>query len=350
MNIAITGGSGFLGSEIVRSLIAQKHSVRALCRSNVAEHCLRSLGACPIRGDLNRRDSLTALVRSGDIVIHAAARVQLAGSWTAFRRDIVDGTRRLLEAVLPMRPAQFVYLSSGGVYAAQSARCVYCADHTPAVPARYNFYGRAKRQAEELVQHACDQAGCAWTILRLGVLYGPGGRTVVRTVGRLLERHCLVLVGDGRNRIATLYVGDAARAVIAACGCERAHGKTYDVASDEHVTQRMLLDALADMLGLPHAGRRARRSIAIVAATIAEAVSPALGCTPPFTRTMVDLMSSDQTFDCTRIREELGWRAQASFADGMQRMSQWYDRVRETQSQGAGRDRRGAPAKPVATQ
>ncbi|RMF77436.1 MAG: NAD(P)-dependent oxidoreductase, partial [Planctomycetota bacterium] len=255
---------------------------------------------------------------------HAAARVDMRGAWRDFQRDTVVGTRNLLDAALPARPRRFVYVSSAAVYGDAHDPQGCCADRTPTRPAKYNHYGRAKLLAEQEVRASCTPAGCEWTIVRLGFLYGEGNQALLRHLAPMLAARRVILIGEGDNRIATLHIDDAVEAVRLCALDPRAAGRIYDVASDEIVTQRQFLDATADALDLPRPHRNARIGLARLIARAVESCCAIIGRTPPFTRAMVDLMGADQAIDARRIRKELGWRTGVDFEHGMRRMAAWY--------------------------
>lgn len=324
MQASVTGGTGFLGEAIVRLLTPQAQSVRVLVRRPEDDARMRAIGAEPFRGDLADAAGCDGLVRPGDVVFHCAARVEMTGKWDDFRQTTIEGTRRLLAAALPCAPARFVYVSSGALYSrAAAARGPVSAARTPATPARYNLYGRAKLEAERLVQRECDKAGVSWVILRPVFVYGPGNRVLVRNFSRLLERKHLFVVGRGLNRISVAYIDETAKAVVLAGLHPRAHNRIYDVASDEAVTQIEFLNATADALCMPRPTRHVPTGVAYVAAWVADVAARLPRCEPPFTRAMIDLMSTDQVIDAGLIREELGWEHTTRFAEGMQRMRDW---------------------------
>ena len=321
MNAAVTGGSGFLGGARVRALLERGDRVRVLVRREQAAAELRAWGAKPVMGDLTDPDGCDGLVAEGDVVFHAAARVDMSGRWAEFQRTTVDGTRHLLAAALPRRPRSFVYISSGGVYGSQSGQPSLCAERTAARPSSHNFYGRAKLAAEELVRAECERAGCRWTILRLGFLFGTRNQALLNHFVPLAKRNKLFIIGGGDNRIATLYIDDAVRATVLAGESPQAAGKIYDVASGEHVTQREFIDATTDALDLPRCRRQIGRRLALLGAWLIERMSKHEA---HISRAMVALMSTDQVVDAGRIRAELGWRPEVSFAEGMRRMREWY--------------------------
>lgn len=327
MNATVTGGTGFLGRTLVRLLVPAAETVRVLVRRPADEALIRALGAEPVRGELTTAEGCEGLVRPADVVYHLAARVSTTGAWTEFQRTTVEGTARLLEAALACRPARFVYVSSGAVYSVKHARGPVSADRTPVAPPRYNLYARAKLAAEQLVRNECERAGCPWTIVRLGcIVYGPGHSPLARTFVPLAQNGRLAVIGDGRNPVATLYVDDAARAVLLAGTHPAGAGKIYDAAGDEPVTQREFLDALSDAFGLARPARRVRRATAFAAAGLAECWAWLVGGEPALTRSLVALMASGHALETSRIREELEWRPQTSFEEGMRRMREWCSR------------------------
>lgn len=324
MNAAVTGGTGFLGRVLVGILVREADSVRVLVRRPADVERMRSLGAAPHMGDLTVAGGCDGLVRPGDVVFHAAARVDVRGRWSEFRETTIEGTRRLLDAALRERPARFVYVGSGGVYLGSRA-----AGGRPSVcPARYDLYSRAKLAAETIVREECDRAGCPWTILRLGVLYGPGSRSWARYFTALQQAGWLRLIGDGNNRIATLYIEDAARAVVLSGAHPRAPGRVYDVASAEPVTQRQFVNGLAVAFGLPPVRRAVNPRVARLAAWLAENVARLTGREPAIHRAMIDYVGIDQVLDATAIRAELGWEPKVTFAEGLHRTAEWYQRER----------------------
>lgn len=92
----VTGGSGFIGGRLIERLVAEGHGVRALARSERAAATVKSLGAEPVRGDLDDRDSLAAGAAGTEIAFHLAAQLGEWGPWAEFERGNVDGTRNAL--------------------------------------------------------------------------------------------------------------------------------------------------------------------------------------------------------------------------------------------------------------
>jgi len=324
MSVALTGATGFFGRALLDVVQSAGRPVRALVRRAEDEAWLRARDVIPIRGDLSVPGTYAELVSPGDTVIHAAARVDLVGRWSDFHRGTVATTRNLLNAVLPRGPARFVYVSSAAVYGPPARGEVLSAARCPARPTSDNLYGRAKRAAERLVQRMCAQAGCPWTIVRLAFLYGPGNRVFLDRLRLVHQRGRLFLVGDGTNRIATLYRDDAAEAVWLAATRPACAGRIYDAASDEPVTQADFINAHAALLGIGPVCRHIDPRLAYVGGWLAEFGAALTGQPVALSRALVRLMSADQIVDAGRLRADTGWQPRVQFAEGMRRTRAWY--------------------------
>ncbi len=328
VSVLVTGATGLLGRTLIPKLVERNDRVLALVRRSSDARWVQSLGGTPILGDLSRLSRDVLCDQPIKVVYHAAARVDTSGPWRDFVATNIDGTRRLLDSVLSGALDRFVYISSAGVYGPKQMQRGICADRMSPRPAPYNYYGRSKLAAENLVRSHCDAAGVAWSILRFGFIYGPGNRALHTHVVPLLQMGRYAVLGDGSNRMATLYVDDAADAAILAATHAAASGRVYDVAGDEVVTQQAFLSAMAEAVGWPAPTKRIPVKTAWILACLADALSRLPGVRPRVTRAVVALMSADHALDTQAIGRELGWSARTTFAEGMRRAGDWYLRER----------------------
>lgn len=98
MNLFVTGGSGFLGKQLLIRLGKTEHKVAALARSSTSSKIIEDLGATPVKGDLNDIQKWKHHLNGLDALIHCAAPVEFWGPWKKFEHDIVDATVDLVEA------------------------------------------------------------------------------------------------------------------------------------------------------------------------------------------------------------------------------------------------------------
>lgn len=314
MTIVLTGAAGFLGRAFLRTARQNGAAVRALVRHrplDAVEHAWAETRT----GNLARPETLHGLVHAGDVLVHAAAMVDLNADWSAQQRDTIDATANLLDAALPANPARIVYVSSAAVYGTRCEGVIRAGRTTPR-PGHDDRYGRAKLAAERLVQSRCAAARVQWTVIRLGFLYGPENRAMADGLRVLKSRRRLRIVGSGLNRIATLHVNDAAEAVWIAATHPDTADRIIDAANEERVTQSDFIGRHALALGLGPVDRHIPRPLAYLASGVAEVVMAAIGETPAISRSMTRLMSCDQVIDASEIRS-LGWSPAHSFAHEM---------------------------------
>ncbi len=115
MLVCVTGGTGFLGSYLVRDLLARGTNVRVLARPSPRADRLAAAGVEIAPGDLRDPESIARAVRGADIVYHLAAKVGAAPYKDYFEIN-VGGTERVVKACTENGVGQFVYASSLAVY------------------------------------------------------------------------------------------------------------------------------------------------------------------------------------------------------------------------------------------
>lgn len=181
--LAITGGTGFVGSALIDRAVQTGHQVRALTRRDQPAR----EGVTWIAGSLDDVNSLVMLARGADAVIHVAGVVNAADA-AGFTTGNVDGTRNMLNAA---GAARFIHVSS------LSAR-----------EPRLSQYGRSKAEAEALV----TASDLAWTIVRPPAVYGPGDMEM-RDLFRLAVKGVALL--PPRGRLSVIEASDLARLLLA---------------------------------------------------------------------------------------------------------------------------------------
>ena len=186
MKLAITGGTGFVGSHLVDAAIAAGHRVKALTRR---EQAARD-GIEWVLGDLESRDALEQLVDDADAVIHVAGVIS-APDAAAFDKGNVDGTLAMLAAATAGGVRRFVHVSS-------------LAAREP----KLSLYGASKARAEELV----FGSGLDWAIVRPPAVYGPGDRETLELF-RMAKLGVMLMPPKGR--VSVIHVDDLARLLLA---------------------------------------------------------------------------------------------------------------------------------------
>lgn len=186
MRLAVTGGTGFVGSHLLNAALAAGYQINALTRRDQPER----EGLTWISGDLSSRDALEKLVDGVDAVIHVAGTIS-GQSAAAFEIGNVAGTLAMLAAATAGGIHRFVHVSS-------------LAAREP----KLSLYGGSKARAEELVHGS----GLDWAIVRPPAVYGPGDKETLELF-RMAKIGLMLMPPKGR--VSVIHVSDLARLLLA---------------------------------------------------------------------------------------------------------------------------------------
>lgn len=250
--IFVTGGSGFLGSLVVRELIARGQRVRCLVRSERA--ATRLLGAVAsldasankiefVFGSLSHEAVDRTWLAGCDRVVHAAGA--LRGAPSTLVRQNVAATRAVTEAAVACDVERFVLVSSLSVYAPHALEPMAVLDERCPIepaPARRGPYVYSK-VAQEAVCREAASGSLPLVIIRPGFIFGPGRPCLSDRVGPRLGR--LLAIVDGDRSLPYTFVANCASAVaLAAIADGRAvHGEAFNVIDDDLPTAQQVVDA-----------------------------------------------------------------------------------------------------------
>lgn len=222
MQVLVTGGAGFLGSALVRRLVAQGDSVRVVDNLSAGDPARLPDGVTFSRADVNDVPKLWSLLQGVDCVYHLAARVSVPES-LRYPRDYnavnVGGTVSLLEAIRDVGVRRLVLISSGAIYGTQGAQPL----HEWMPPNPDSPYAVSKLAAEQYVCTIGRLWGVETICLRVFNAYGPGQQlpvthppVVPQFIQQVLHGGSVVIHGDGRQTRDFVYVDDAVDAMISA--------------------------------------------------------------------------------------------------------------------------------------
>lgn len=314
MKAFVTGGTGLVGKQLVRRLLADGHDVRVLVRDAARGAELARAGARQVLGELGRPETFREAAASSDVVFHCAAQTGFWNvPWEEFRRVNVDGTRNLLEASAGGARPRVVHASTVFVYG-------HCnQDPRPrtegdAAGVALGGYERSKLEAEELALSYARERGVDVRIARLTSIYGAEGKFIPTLVDGLREGR-LKLIGDGSNRKHVTHVSDCVEGLVRAAAHGRP-GAVYNIGAAEVPTMAEIVAVAAETLGVPPPPS-VPRPLARGLATIMEVASRLTGRPPPLTRAMVDYLSLHNVYDVTRARQELGFVAAVGHREGI---------------------------------
>lgn len=322
MKILITGGSGFLGAQLIPRLVEDGHTVFALARSASSSDAVRTLGATPVQGDLENPEGLS--LPSVDAVVHAAAHFRFAGPRAPYFRTNVAGTEALLFAAQRAGAGTFVYISAGAVVMDDRGSALRNVDETaPTYPDSFSGYIASKAQGEAAVL-AANRPGFRTVALRPPAIWGPDG-PFSKQLPCAIESGQFAFIGRGDYPYVTIHVDNVVEAV--QCALERGTGgRSYFINDRDPITFRDFVSGLAGVEGLSVDGLRSvPYRVAFTLGRAMEAIAALRSSDkgdPPLTRTLVRMIGREFTTNDADARRELGYVGAVSRAEGLGLMAQ----------------------------
>jgi dihydroflavonol-4-reductase len=306
MKVLVTGGTGFIGSHVVRALVEEGASVRVLVRSSSDRRALADLPVEVVTGDLADPRSLRAPLAGVEVLYHVAADYRLwAPDPAVLYRVNVGGTRALLLAAAAAGVARVVYTSSVGALGLPADGRPGTEDTPARLEDMVGDYKRSKFLAEREAEMAAAR-GLPVVIVNPSAPVGPWDWKPTPT-GRMLVDYLrgrmLAYLDTGLN---VVHVRDVARGHLLAA----AHGRPGERYILGHAHGNLGLRAIFERLA-PHTGVRAPRvrlpyRVALALGTGAEVVARFTGQEPVVARTAVRMAAKRMFFDPSKAIRELG--------------------------------------------
>ena len=314
--VFVTGGSGFVGREVIAALVAKGAPVRALARSPAAAATVGRLGATPIDGDLSGVEAMRAGMQGAAAVVHAAARVDLWGKLEDFERDTIEGTRNVLRAAGQAGVPRFVHVGTEAVLA--GGQPIVRADETAPYPAVPNGpYPWSKGQAERDVI-AANRPGFDAISVRPRFVWGRGDTSLLPELLKAMQSGAWAWFGGGRHLTSTCHVRNVAEGILLAIE-HGVGGEIYFLTDGEPVEFRDFLTRMAATQGVVAPARHAPLWVARATAGAAELAwsSLSLKGRPPLTYTAINLMFQEVTLRDGKARAQLGYNSHVSIPQGL---------------------------------
>lgn len=228
--LLVTGASGFLGSTVANLAKRRGMAVRGLVRQNSDRGRLRLEDSEIAVGDMTDGDSLCRATHGATAAIHCAATTSSSKpDWELSRAVNIDGMRSLIEACREAGVRRLIQIST------QSS-----------LKENPSAYGQSKYQADQLLR----ESDLEWTILRPGLIYGPGRAGVFEKVVEFTEKFPFVpVLGDGRNVQRPVHVDEVAWATLRCLEAPGSIRNAYDLGGAEPLEFNAMIRAILEARG-----------------------------------------------------------------------------------------------------
>lgn len=303
----VTGGAGFIGSELVRQLAARGARVQVVDNlvNGRRENLDGVLGGNVelIVGDIRDLALMSSLLRDVDIVLHLACLGVRHSIHSPIENEEVNakGTLGLLDISRKTNVQRFVYISTSEVYGMVTT--VPVSEEHPTWP--MTVYGASKLAGEAHTRAFWHEFQFPTVVLRPFNAYGPRshhegdcGEVIPRFMLRCLAGKPMVIFGDGKQTRDFTFVSDTAAGILAAGLSDKAVGQTINLGSGKEITVSRLAAMIAEVMGRPDAEiHYAERRPGDV----------------------LRLLS-----DSSKAQEFFGFKTTVSFRDGLACLRDWY--------------------------
>jgi dTDP-glucose 4,6-dehydratase len=323
MNLLVTGGAGFIGSNLIRHIINQS-AIAKLVNLDCLTYAGHLANLADVQGnpkyvfekvDLRDREAVRRVVREHQIthVMHLAAESHVDRSISGpgdFITTNIVGTFNLLEAcredwLKSATAHRFQHVSTDEVYGSLGATG-YFTETTPYAP--NSPYSASKASSDMLVRAYHHTYGLNTVITNCSNNYGPyqfPEKLIPVIIQNLLARKPLPVYGDGMNVRDWLYVRDHAEALWQVLQHGRA-GETYNIGGHNEWANIRIVELICDLVDemKPDLGGDSRKLITFVK----------------------DRPGHDRRYaiDATKMKQELGWKPAYTFERGIRETVEWY--------------------------
>lgn len=228
MKVFITGGTGFIGRELVRTMAQTQHEIYCLARktSNTAE--LEKLGAKIVFGDVEDRESLLAGMQRCDWLFNLA---NLYSFWqpdkSAYRKVNVIGTQNVMECALQAGISKVVHVSSVAIYGTPLDSPF--TEKSAVGPVRFSQYAQTKYEGDLIAWKMFKEKKLPLVMIFPAVVLGSGDISLAgQSIGRLIHKK-LPARSFSKKTVTYVHVNDVARAILKAAQKEGNIGEKYIV-------------------------------------------------------------------------------------------------------------------------
>jgi NADH dehydrogenase len=235
MKVFLTGGTGFVGREVLRQLVASGHTVRALVRSGSEDKLVAKKNVEIYSGDVTDASSLVGALTGCDAVIHLVGIIrEFPGRGVTFKKTHVTATENILEACGEQGVSRYLHMSSNGTRERGSTA-----------------YHRTKWQAEGLVR----ASALDWTLFRPSLIFGSGSEFVSMIADLIRRLPVVPVIGDGQYRMQPVAVEQVAASFVNALEMPETIGAIYHLGGGDSYSYEEILDLTAQALGKEKAAK-----------------------------------------------------------------------------------------------
>lgn len=316
--VFVTGGSGFVGQNLIPMLIGQGYQVKALARSPQSIQKVEQLGAVAVKGGLNDVQAMATGIKDCSTVLHLAASVDFFASEKDLKPLHVDATELLLSVAEKAGVGKFVYLGAASVI--MNGKPIVDADESFVSDNIIDGYSKTKLQAEKLVLKA--STGEFQTVsLRPPLIWGKGDPNTLPAIIDAVKKGRMQFIDGGKHRFVTCHVTNVCHALILAA-TTRQSGKAYFITDGEQPVFKDFIKKYVATQGVTVPDKAVSLAMAKRVASAMEFIWKTfrLKGHPPLYKGLVNTLGLEFITSDRKARQELGYKTVVTIEKGLQLM------------------------------
>lgn len=244
-NILVTGGTGFVGQELISQLSALPDiQVFLACRDPIHSSDIVPNVSC-VFYDLSQPDNLQQLPSNIDVVIHLAARVHMFGNQdpSVYSLENTEATARLATWAVRHKVNRFIFLSTIkvlGEFTEPRTKFTINSRFNPQDP-----YACSKREAEQQIKGIMANSGTSYTIIRPPLVYGTTDKGNFPKLIKMIASGVPLPFSGSSNKRDMVYVANLASLIVHAISSDKAKNQTFLVSDGEALMMSELIKTIA---------------------------------------------------------------------------------------------------------
>jgi len=322
MDVAVTGGTGCLGTPLIDKLVSAQACLKLLSLPNDPNITYTNNSVKTITGDLNSKDALDMLCQNCDAVFHLAGRVHSVPGTEKeeleFYKVNVDGTQNLLDAAKRNKVKRVIFYSTVGVYGRDAD--FHGDEMSPCNP--ISAYAKSKYLAEQLVLKSSINGGPDGVVLRFPVVYGPLDKGNIVKLIKAVQNRVFFFFGDGNSLRSMISSKNAAAAAIKACFEPKAANELFCITDGRDYSINELINSICHALRTNWIPMHVPDSIAYLFGTFGDKLKR-LHMPFPIDSNRVRKLSKPLTFSCEKANKVLGYQPVETLEEGILREVEW---------------------------
>uniref|UniRef100_A0A7S4P629 3-beta hydroxysteroid dehydrogenase/isomerase domain-containing protein n=1 Tax=Paramoeba aestuarina TaxID=180227 RepID=A0A7S4P629_9EUKA len=315
--VMVTGGSGYLGRNVIRSLLKQNINVKAIGRSEKSRDTITELGAQAYPGDLTRTDLMAVASQGCDLIIHCAASVSQFDDIETMRKINVQGTRNVMEAAIQAGVKRVVHVGTEAACVPHDGGPIVNLDESTPLPSPPfpGVYSTTKNEAERAaLSYNGDKLEVV--VVRPRLIWGKDDTVVLAGFVEAAESGVLKWFDGGQYLTSTCHVDNVVEGIELAASVGKP-GESYFLTDGAPVEFRTFVSKMLGAVDVVPPSSEVPLSLLWGVATVAEGVCSVLGCEPLITKQTLVLVGQEVTVNDSKARNEMGYVGHVSIEEGM---------------------------------